>query len=230
MLGVSPQRKKSCVVVGAGGHARVILDCLISAGDYEVCCLLDLDSSRWGQTLQGVTIRGGDELLSILAREGVVFFALGVGSVGDNRPRQRLFELALRSGLQPAVVKHSSAVCSPWARMGGGCQLLPGSIVNAGAELGSNVILNSGAIVEHDCWVGDHTHVATGARLCGTVRLGSSVHVGAGATVKQGIMVGDGAVIGAGAVVVRDVASGTTVVGVPAEPRVARDLASGKGT
>lgn len=205
-----------CVILGAGGHARVVIDALQAIGVGVPHGVLDPDRARWDAQLLGVPILGGDELLPRLAREGVTHFVVGVGSVGDSRTRRRLFELAMRHGLIPLAVRHPSSVCSRWAKIGAGTVLLPASVVNAGAQVGVNVIVNTGAIVEHDCIIGDHAHVATGARLSGTVSIGEGAHVGAGATIRQHISVGADAVIGAGAVVIDDVESRTVVAGVPA--------------
>ncbi len=205
-----------CVILGGGGHARVLIDCLQSEGRAQVHGILDPDRSRWGQTTLDVPILGGDERLAGLIGEGVNCFAVGLGGTGDNRPRRRLFELAMSLGLRPLTIRHPMAIVSRRARIGEGAQLLPGSIVNAGAQIGVNAIVNSGAIVEHDCVIGDHAHVATGARLASAVRVGAGAHVGAGATIRQGITIGENAVIGAGAVVVKDVPPNATVVGVPA--------------
>ena len=207
-----------CVILGGGGHARVLIDCLQLSGAAQIYGMLDPDQTRWGQMLLAVPILGGDELLPEIKARGVEYFAIGLGGTGNNRPRQRLFELALSHGLQPLIVQHPSAIISPHATIGDGCQLLPGSIVNAGAILGVNVIVNSGAIVEHDCIIGNHAHIATGARLASTVQVCDGAHIGAGATIRQSIMIGVGAVVGAGAVVVGDVPSDSIVVGVPARP------------
>lgn len=207
-----------CIILGGGGHARVLIDCLRESGLVEIEGVLDADSSRRGQKILDVPVLGDDDLLGELAAGGVTHFVVGLGGVGDNGPRRRLFEMGCSCRLTPLTVRHPSAMVSRWARIGPGCQLLPGSIVNAGATLGKNVIVNSGAIVEHDCVIGDHVHIATGAKLASTVQAGAGAHVGAGATVKQSMRIGEGAIIGAGAVVVKDVEPGVVVVGVPARP------------
>lgn len=207
-----------CVVLGCGGHARVVIDCLRESGTYEIVGALDPNPALHGQCVLDVPILGDDELLGELTARGVTHFVVGLGGVGDNRPRMRLFDLGCSNGLEPVGVRHPTAVLSRWARVGRGCQLLPSTVVNAGAELGQNVILNSGAIVEHDCIVGDHVHIATGARLASTVRVASGAHIGAGAIIRQCLSIGEGAVVGAGAVVVKDVSAGVVVVGVPAHP------------
>lgn len=206
-----------CVILGGGGHARVIIDCLLAGGVGRPCAVLDADPSVWGTSLLDVPIRGGDEMLLELVQGGATQFVVGLGSVGDNRPRGRLFALGLSCGLTPLTVRHPSSVCSTWASLGAGSVLFPAAVVNAGASLGKNVIVNSGAIVEHDCRIDDHVHVASRACLCGTVRVDEYAHIGAGANVRQGLAVGPGAIVAAGAVVIEDVPAWTVVGGVPAK-------------
>ncbi len=207
-----------CVILGGGGHARVVVDAILLSEVAIPYAGLDADRSLWGTTLLSVPIRGGDELLDALAHEGVTTFVVGLGGVRDNGPRRKLFELGLQHGLIPLTVRHPSAVCSPWAEIGPGSVVFPTSVVNAGAKLGVNVIINSGAIIEHDCLIGDHAHIATGAMVASTVTVGCLAHIGVGATIRQCLTIGDAAVVGAGAVVVDDVPAGVVVVGVPARP------------
>lgn len=207
-----------CVILGGGGHARVVIDAIQVAGLVDVAGVLDANPERWGTELLGIPVLGGDEQLVEIARTAD-HFAVGLGSVGDSGPRRRLFEAARAAGLAPFTVRHPSAIVSPMATVGAGSQLLPRCVVNAGAAVGINVIVNTGAIVEHDCVIGDHAHVATGAILASTVTVGEGAHVGAGAVVRQGIHIGAGALVGAGAVVVKDVPAGAVVMGVPARLR-----------
>lgn len=206
----------TCVLLGGGGHASVLIEILELRPGTTVAGVLDPDRRLWKSTILGVPVLGGDDRLPALAAQGVTHFVVGIGGVGDNRPRRRLYDMAVAAGLAPLTVKHPSSLVSPRAVIGPGCQLLPGCVVHTNVTLGANVIVNSGAIVEHDCHVADHAHIATGARLASTVRVGAGAHVGAGATVIQCRRIGDWAVVGAGAVVTRDVEAGTTAVGVPA--------------
>ena len=207
-----------CVILGGGCHAAVVIDALRAAGAAQPYAVLDHDAERAGEDVLGVPIRGGDEVLPSLIREGVTCFMVGLGGVGDNRPRRRLYEWGLAFGLTPLMVRHPSAVCSTSAQVGAGSLLLAAAVVNARAVLGVNVIVNTGAIVEHDCILGDHVHVATGARMASTVCIEGGAHVGAGATIRQCVTIGEGAVVGAGAVVLKDVEAWSVVVGVPARP------------
>jgi sugar O-acyltransferase (sialic acid O-acetyltransferase NeuD family) len=209
--------KSSCVVLGGGGHAKVVLDCLFEEGKTVPYGILDSDQQLWGSRVLGVLILGGDEKLPELIEHNVRKFVIGVGNSIGSDIRHRLFEMAIENGLEPTTVKHPTAVCSTNSTIGAGCQFLPLSVVNAGSLIGSNVLINSGAIVEHDCEIGDHVHICPGARLSGNVQVSHSAHIGVGATILQGIKIGESAVVGAGSVVTKDVPPGETVLGVPAD-------------
>ena len=204
-----------CLILGGGGHAKVLIDGLLASETALPMAVLDADSSLWKKKLLDVPIEGGDDLIPELMKQGATHFIVGLGGTGDNRPRRQLFEKGLTYGLTPLTVIHPSAVCSRWAAIGEGSVVYPSALINAGAVIGRNVIINTGAIVEHDCAIGDHAHIAPGAILSGMVMIGQAAHVGAGATVRQGISIGEGAVIGAGAVVVENVEAWKVVAGVP---------------
>ena len=204
--------------LGAGGHARVVIEVLQLTGNYELVGLLDANPELWNTSVLGVPVLGDDSVLPELYRRGVHHAFMGLGGTGDTGPRKQLYERAQREGFLPVGDIHPQAVISPSAQLGKGPTVMAGVLINAVANLGDNVIVNTGAIVEHDCVIGDHVHIATGARLASTVRVGQGAHVGAGATVRQNITIGEGVIVGVGAVVVKDVPAHTVVVGVPARP------------
>jgi UDP-perosamine 4-acetyltransferase len=206
------------VGIGAGGHAKVVLESLQSRKDVEVVGLLDADREMEGREVLGVPVLGGDELLAKLFSDGVHDAFVGVGGVGDNGPRRKVFELLQKRGFNVLSVVHASSFLSPSASIGEGSCLCPGSIVAAGAKIGRNVIVNSGAVVEHDCEVHDHVHIASGAVLAGGVVVGEGSHIGAGASVRQGVRIGRDALVAMGAAVIKDVPDGGAVGGVPARP------------
>ncbi len=205
-----------CVMIGGGGHAAVLLDCLRAQSGVLLMGVLDREPERLGSDLLGVPVLGRDDQLYAIRQRGATHFVVGVGGVGNNRPRLTLFDNAIAAGLQPLTVRHPASICSPYAEVSKGAQLLPGSIVNTNASVGANTIVNTGAIVEHDCVVEAHVHIATGARLAGSVHVGEGAHIGVGATIRQDIVIGAWAVVGAGAVVVKNVKNNTVVAGVPA--------------
>lgn len=204
------------VGLGAGGHAKAVLDILLADPAVELVGLLDEDPALAGTWVFGVPVLGGDACLPGALGLGARGFFLGVGAVGSTRLRQRLFALALESGLRPVDAIHPRATHSRFARHGPGLTLLAGGVVNAGARLGADVVVNTGAVVEHDCAVGDHAFIAPGALVLGGAQIGAGAFLGAGCVIRQGLVVGEGAIVGAGAVVVRNVHADEIVVGVPA--------------
>lgn len=220
---------KNLVIIGGGGHARMLIECMEAGGLTLPRLILDKNKKLWGEKLYGVPIAGGDELLPELINQGITHFAVGLGSTGDNRHRQRIFDTAISYKLKPFTIVHPSSIVSKRVKIGSGSQLLPGCIVNAGVELGNNVIVNSGAVVEHDCIIGDHAHIATGAKLAGAVIVKSGAHIGVGAAVMQSITIGKNAIVGAGAVVINGVPPDVTVAGCPAAPLEEQHLKDMKG-
>ena len=210
--------KREVIGIGAGGHAKVVIDILRLRGEVKIKGLLDANRELWRTTVLDVPILGDDSLLPSMLKEGIRHAFIGVGTVGGGSVRKRLYREACELGFQPVAAIHPQAVVADSVSFGNGPTIMAGVIINAGAQIGENVIVNTGAIVEHDCNIGSHAHIATGARLCSTVRVDNGAHIGAGATVKQCITIGEGSIVGAGAVVVKDVEPWTVVVGVPARP------------
>jgi UDP-perosamine 4-acetyltransferase len=202
--------------LGAGGHARVVIEILRLMGSYEVLGLLDKNQELWGTSVLGATVLKDDSLLAEMFERGVREAFIGVGSVGATHARRRLFDMARARGFEMVRAIHPAAVVSSSAEIGEGPTVMASAVINAAARLGDNVIVNTGAIVEHDCVIGHHVHIATGACLAGEVRVDEGTHVGLGARILQGVRIGRNAVVGAGAVVLRDVPDEVVVVGVPA--------------
>lgn len=198
--------EKQLIVIGAGGHARVVIDVLKSGGLVPGGCL-DADRRLWGRTLDGVPILGGDEYLSGLPPSR---FALvnGLGAALKTAPRSGLFERLLARGYQFPPVVAASAYISPSAVVEAGAQVFSRAVLNPGVVVAADSIVNTGAIVEHDCRVGAHAHVCPGAILCGGVELGAGAFVGSGAVVLPGIRLGPRAVVAAGVVVRKDINAG----------------------
>ena len=216
---------KKVVLIGAGGHARVLIDALRADQEAELCAVVDSNRDLWSSDLDGVPVVGGDECLKKLSQTGATHFVIAMGGLGQAELRRKLFEHALQLGLTPAAVRHPAATCSSRAEIANGVQLLAQCVVNAGATLLENSIINTAAIVEHDCWIDSHAHIAPRACLAGGVHVGTGAHVGLGAVVKEKVRIGEHAVVGAGAVVIQDVPAHSTVVGVPAKPILRKEVA-----
>lgn len=205
-------RRDSLLVIGAGGHAKVILDAAQQSRHFERFAIVDENPSNWRAHVLDVEVIGGCEFLSRLDPHE---WRVVVG-IGDNVARRRLAEQTESGDWRFARIVHPSAQIGEDVEIGEGTVILARVVVNASARIGRHVILNSGAIVEHDCVVNPYAHIAPGACLGGGVQVGHSALVGIGAAVLPGTQIGDGAVVGAGAVVTADVGAGAIVAGVPA--------------
>lgn len=200
------------IVLGAGGHAKVLIDALEGA---EIVGLTDRDPAKAGLRVLGVPVLGGDDVLSVYPPDKVQLVN-GLGSVRAGAQRQALFVLYKSMGYRFATVVHRSAVIAREVALGEGAQVMAGAVLQPGCVIGDNTLINTRAAIDHDCRIGNHVHIAPGAVLSGDVTVEDQAHVGVGATVIQGMRIGGGATVGAGAVVVHGVKSGATVTGVPA--------------
>jgi sugar O-acyltransferase (sialic acid O-acetyltransferase NeuD family) len=198
------------IVVGAGGHARVVMDAVLHDGrDPAQIAFADDDVSLHGTRVLGRPIIG---LVKAVVGAAVSFHV----AVGSNRVRETLHRQLLEVGASPFNVVHPMACISPFASLGQGSFVAARAVIAPAATIGAAVIINHGAVVDHDVVVGDYAHIAPGVTLGGGVRVGRGALVGAGAILLPGVSIGDGAVVGAGAVVLADVAFASVVVGVPA--------------
>lgn len=201
------------VIVGAGGHAKVVIEVFRALAGCRLIGLIDPEPSA--PSVLGVPVLGGDSLLPELRRQGVeaAFVALGL-----NRLRQRIgAELAGMGYALPSAV-HPSALVSPSARIGAGVVVMARAVIGTETELCDLVIVNTGALLDHDNVIEDAAHIAPGCALAGTVRVGARSLVGVGSVVRPGIRIGADVTIGAGSAVVTDVADGMRVGGAPARP------------
>lgn len=202
------------IVVGAGGHAVALADALLASGR-SVVGFIDPAPGAQGRLMCGLSVLGGDEILTRHNSSDVVL-ANGIGGVGDLSVRRRVQQRLRDMGWRFVGVTHPSAIVSPFAAIAADTQLLARAVVQPNASIGEGCIVNTGAIVEHDVSLGAWSHVAPGSTICGGVQVGESCHVGAGAVVMQGIQLGPRTTVGAGAAVVRNFGGSGTLVGVPA--------------
>lgn len=204
------------VLVGAGGHAKVLIDLIRSANHFAIKGLLD-PRREPGTLVLDSPILGDDSLLHQLFTAGIRNACIAIGSVRDNRIRLISYQKVKAIGYTiPTLIHPRAIVSNSGTSIAEGAQIMAGAIVQPESYVGKNTIINSGAVIEHDCQIGDHVHVCPGAIVSGGCHIGEQSFIGAGAVIIQGISIGRGVIIGAGAVVIGDVPDGNLVKGVPA--------------
>ena len=199
------------LIVGAGGHGRVIADIALQSGDWSQVAFLDKDGDLPSEILGIPVLKAIEDLAHLRIK-----YPHAAVAVGQCSRRMRLIDESSALGFQLPVIRHPSAVVSRYANIGPGSQILAMSVVNAGARIGAGCIINTAATVDHDCDLGDCVHLSPGVHLAGGVRIASCSWIGIGASVRENCRIGREVTVGAGAAVVSDVDDGLTVAGVPA--------------
>lgn len=206
------------VVVGGGGHARVIVEALRAA---RADILGYVDREDRGEGWVGAPYLGSDETLPVSHSPATVELANGLGP----RPRElrglrrERFEALKRLGYDFATIVHPSVIVAAGVDLGEGCQVMAGAVIQPGCRIGVDSVINTAAVLDHDCSIGRHVHLAPGATLCGRVVVDDDAFLGAGTIVIDGVRIGHGSLVAAGTVVTADVAGESMVAGVPGRCR-----------
>lgn len=197
---------KRQILIGSGGHAGVVMDC-VTQSELLLTDIVspELVPERWAH-VKFVHHTADDWILT--QEPELVELINGVGSLPRSNVRKNIFERFAQHGFKFKTIIADSAVVSSLAKLNAGVQVLTAAIVQSHAQIGCNSIINTAAIIEHDCIIGRHNHIAPGAILCGSVKTADFVHVGCGARVLQSIEIGAGSIIAAGAVITKNVPAG----------------------
>lgn len=201
---------KNILVIGAGGHAKSVIDALISCGEYEKIAVLE---DFGAEEVLGFKVIGKVSNASSYLDE----YENAVVAVGNNEFRLNTINKLKQIGFNLPVIKHKTAYLSCFSTVGEGSVLLANSVINANVRIGRGVIINSSVTVEHDCEISDGVHLSPNSVLCGAVSVGTGTWIGAGATVIDHINIGQKSIIGAGSVVIRDINNSVTAYGNPSK-------------
>ena len=204
------------LLLGAGGHARVVAETALSTGRFSSIAFLDdrcTGPAQLPDQLGWPVIGPFAAALDPLIRQQ---FSSSLVAIGNAAVRLQWLPLLTAAGYELPVVIHPTAWLSPSAQVGVGSVVFAQAAIQAQAVIGSGAILNTGCSVDHDAHLGDGVHICPGARIAGDVQVGQRSWIGIGAAVIQQIRIGADVTVGAGAAVVRDLPDGVTAVGVPA--------------
>lgn len=205
---------KKIIIIGAGGHAQVVADILMSSArifpeSAVPIGYLDSNPNITGRSYLGLPVLGCLDEISQIDHDYVIV------AIGNNRIRQRIFNSLAATNEKFITAIHPSAIVADSAVIGVGTVVCAGVIVNPAVSIGDNVILNTGSTIDHHNDISNHVHIAPGVNLGGTVTVGEGAFVGLGANVIPQLQIGDWSIIGAGTTLITDVESHAKYVGVP---------------
>lgn len=202
------------VIIGAGGHARVVYEVLRHDKNMEVAAFVDNAVRGSEEKIMGIPVVGDHSVLPKLVKKGIKGYII---AVGDNKIRMQHFNKLKNMGLEPINAIHPTAHIAYNAKIGRGVIIATGSTIATSVEIGNNVIVNTGAIIEHEDVLESHVHISPGTVLAGRVTVEEGAFIGAGVVVKEYITIGENATIGAGSVVLENIPDNVVAVGAPAK-------------
>jgi sugar O-acyltransferase (sialic acid O-acetyltransferase NeuD family) len=201
---------KKVILIGAGGHAKVISDIIVQSGD-SIYGFLDDNSEA---ELYNYDYLGTiSNALEISKENEEIEFII---AIGDNHIRK---EISQKYKLKYYTAIHPKAIISTSAKIEEGSMIMAAVCINPSASIGKHCIINTGAIIEHENIIEDYVHISPNATLGGMVRISSLTHIGIGAVVKNNIIITNNVIIGAGAVVVKDIVEEGVYIGIPARKK-----------
>lgn len=207
--------KKKLILIGGGGHAKVVIDA-VDQSKYEIVGILEKDNCHLHEKINGIEIIGIDSQSKDFLSLGIKYAFIAIGHIGNSKIRNMIFSQMQDKGFEFINIVHCNAVLSDSVRMGKGNLIMAGSILNTEVYIGNNNIINTGVILEHEVVVKNGVHIAPGVVIAGRSKINDNVFIGAGSTVIQGISIGKNSIVGAGSVVIHDIPDNVIAVGNPA--------------
>lgn len=206
---------RKIVLIGAGGHCKVIIDIIKNTNEYEIVGITDENEKL--DNILDIPIIGNDSVLEQIFNSGVHYAFICIGALNNINLRNLIHKKLKLIGFKLPILIHKNSVVSKFTHIQDGTCVMPGAIINAGSHIGKNCIINTGSVIEHDCKIGDNVHISPNVSIAGGVNVGYNTHIGIGSSIIQGISLGNNVTIGAGAVVINNINDNTLAVGVPAK-------------
>jgi acetyltransferase EpsM len=196
------------VIIGAGGHAKVIIDILKANGEHIAGFYDDHPQA----TLEDLPLLG---MIKDITNDHPEYRY--IIAIGNNEIRRKIAAQMRNNGCEFGTAIHPSAIIGSEVIIGEGTVIMPNCVINHSSSVGTHTIINTAATVDHDCTIKDFVHISPGSHLAGNVTVGEGTHIGIGSSIIQSITIGTGSIIGAGAAVVNNTPDYTVAVGCPAK-------------
>lgn len=192
-----------CIIIGAGGHAKVIISTLKASGR-EILFLSEKSTSLIGSRLLDIPILGTDSIIYDHPPETVKLI-LGLGAAHSCSPRKKIWQNFSQAGYLSDTVIHPTATICDDVSIGEGAQIFAHTVIQPGCHIGAFSIINTGAQIDHDCNISSFSHIGPGAILCGNINIEEEVFVGAGSIITPSVNIQSKTFIVAGSVITKDI-------------------------
>lgn len=197
---------KKLIIIGAGGHGKVVADLAKLNGYSDIQFLDDNEAIKSCGSYSVVgTCKDIDEYSDY---DFIV-------AIGDSHIRKTFQEQLEEKHYFVTTLVHPASVIAEDVRIATGSVVMAGSVINPGTIIGKGCIVNTSASVDHDCLISDYVHISVGAHLAGDVKIDSHTWVGIGAVISNDVSVCHNCMIGSGSVIIKDIIEAGTYVGVP---------------
>lgn len=206
-------KKEEILLLGAGEHSKVIIDCILASKSYSIIGLID--NSTKIRNVCGINIIGNDSQLKSIFVSGCRNAFVAIGSIDNVLKRRILADKLQRIGFKQPILVHPSAYVSKFAKIDKGCFIAAGATIGPYAIIGNNSIINTHSSIDHDCKISEFVHIAPGSILSGAVTIDANTHIGTGSVIINHIKIGSNCLIGAGSVVISDIPNNVKAYGNP---------------
>tara|TARA_Y100001968_G_scaffold263909_1_gene252633 strand:- start:4387 stop:4998 length:612 start_codon:yes stop_codon:yes gene_type:complete len=187
---------KSLILIGAGGHAKSLIDIIEGNNDWEVYGLVGKESEIGGEIF-GYPIIGSDKDLPKI-QEKCKNAIISIGKIGKSNKRLSIEELIIKMNFNFPSIQSKYSIVSSNSSIGNGTTIGHGAIINAGSSIGNHCIINTNALIEHDCIIHNHVHISTGVIINGNCEIGLGSFIGSGSIIRDGVKIPSNTVISAG--------------------------------
>jgi len=201
--------ERNVIVIGGGGHAKVVINTL-QLMDCVIVGILDPKIIS-GSYVSGVKVLGDDKCIKNYSAEEIVL-ANGIGMIPGNNIRWEVQAHYNAEGYDFLSLLHPSAIVAEDVKLNAGVQIMAGVVIQPGVEIGKGTIINTKTSIDHDCVIGDKCHLAPGVTLSGNVEIGTKSFIGVGSTIMQDVTIGTNCVIGACSIVSKDIKSNMKLI------------------
>ena len=198
---------KTLVIIGAGGHGKVVADIARLNGYKHI---VFLDDTQTGSCLEYPIVGKSDEIDKFVST--AEFFV----AIGNATIREKFIVKLQNLGANIVTLIHPSSVISKSVDIGMGTVVMAGAVINPCVKIGQGVIINTSSSIDHDCLIADYCHISVGVRIAGTVSVGKATWAGIGASISNNVSICENCMIGAGSLVLKDITESGTYFGTPA--------------